>query len=98
MNLDKLEKPGNIEELYKFYAINYLFYNWNVVDFKSFFDAEELAKSYDELENDGKEIGTWRYLRYIDLWNDEKHRLLIGNLSEMFDILDNWRPDRLYRK
>lgn len=98
MNLDKLKEPGKIEELYRFYAINYLFYNWKVVDFKSFFDDEELSKSYDELENDGKEIGTWRYRKYMDLWNDEKHYHLFGNLSKMFDILDDWRPDRLYRK
>ena len=98
MNLDKLDEPGNIEELYKFYAINHLFYNWKVVDFKSFFDAEELTKSYDELEIEGKEIGTWRYTRYMDSWNDEKHRLLIKSLSEMFCTLDSWRPDILYRK
>ena len=98
MNLEGLEEPGKIEDLYKFYAVNYLFYNWNVVDFKSFFETEELAKSYDQLENDGKEIGTWRYTRYMDLWNDEKHRLLFESLPEMFDVLENWKPDRLYRR
>lgn len=36
--------------------------------------------------------------RYMDLWNDEKHRLLIRSLPEMFDVLENWKPDRLYRR
>ena len=36
--------------------------------------------------------------RYMDLWNDEKHRLLFESLPEMFDVLENWKPDRLYRR
>lgn len=98
MNLDKLEGPETIDGLYKFYALNYLFYNWKVVDFNVFFKDEELAKSFDELEVNGKEIGTWRYTKYMDSWNAKEHQFLFGNLPEMFDILDNWRPDRLYRK
>ena len=34
----------------------------------------------------------------MDLWNDEKHRLLFESLPEMFDVLENWKPDRLYRR
>ena len=98
MNLDKLEEPDSIDGLYKFYALNYLYYNWKVVDFKNFFKDEALAKAYNELELDGKEIGTWRYLKYMDSWDEKEHQNLIKNLPKMFDILDNWKPDKLYRK
>lgn len=98
MNLDKLEEAGHLEEIYQFYAINYLFYNWKVVDFQSFFKSDELAKAYNELEFDKKEIGTWRYKKYMDLWNEKEHQILYENLPKMFDVLEHWQPDQLYRK
>ena len=99
MNLDKLNLDIDYEELYKFYSLNYLFYDWEYVDFRTiFFTNPKLAMSEDELKAHGERGGTWMYREYMQEWTQEKHNEILEEMDEVFKKLDEWKPDVFYKK
>ena len=98
-HLDELEPKMNLEELYKFYCLNYLYYNWDYVPYrKLFFKNSDLAMNRLELEAVGKSLGTWKYEAYRKEWTEKDHNRLLFELPKIFSKLDQWRPDILYKK
>lgn len=98
-NLDKLEEKTNMDDLYKFYALNYLFYDWDYISYKSlFFNNKYLAMDRLELEAYGKKLGTWMYGEYVREWSFERHNKILNELDVLFEKMDSWRPDILYKK
>lgn len=99
LHLDTLEPKTNLKGLYKFYCLNYLYYNWDYVPYrKLFFKNPYLAMDRLELEAIGKKLGTWMYEEYIKEWTKKDHNKLMSEMPEIFKKLDEWRPDLLYRK
>ncbi len=99
LHLDRLEKKVDETELYQFYSLNYLFYNWEYVSYRTlFFENPLLAMSSLELQMYGKKLGTWKYEEYMKEWTQEKHEKILSQLGEVFQKLDEWKPDILYRK
>lgn len=98
-HLGDLKKKEDIEGLYQFYSMNYLFYNWNYIPWrKIFFENPLLGMDRIELEAIGKTIGTWKYKEYMKEWTKERHEMILGQLEDIFRKLDEWRPDILYKK
>lgn len=98
-NLDKLEKKIDFAELYKFYCLNYLFYNWNYVDYKTFFFNDPLiGRDLGELKAVGIKNGTWIYRDYMNQWDIDKHNFIMSNMEDTFKKIDEWRPDVFYKK
>ncbi len=99
LNLDKLEEKKDEEGLYQFYSLNYLFYNWSYIPWSEmFFENPLLAMDPIELEVIGKDVGTWRYEEYMKEWTEERHRRIKGQLDDVFQKLDDWRPNILYKR
>lgn len=51
-----------------------------------------------ELQANGKQLGTWKYEEYMKEWTLEKHCEILGQLGGVFEKLDAWKPDVLYRR
>jgi hypothetical protein len=98
-NLDKLDKKVNQEELYQFYSLNYLFYDWEYIPHhKLFVNNPLLTLNRLQLEASGKKVGTWQYEEYMKEWTIEKHKKIFMQLEEIFRKLDEWKPDLLYKR
>lgn len=98
-NLDKLEKKEDMEGLYQFYSLNYLFYDWDYIPWrKIFFENPILSMDYMELKAEGKTTGTWMYEEYMKEWTQERHERILAQMEEIFQKLDEWRPDILYKR
>lgn len=99
MNLDKLVPKDNLEELYQFYSMHYLFYDREYIPYSTlFFENPFLSMYKEELEVHGKELGTWKYEDYMKEWTQQKHEKLVGEMESIFIKMDEWRPDIFYRR
>lgn len=99
LHLDKLEEKIDEEGLYQFYSLNYLFYDWDYVPYRTlFFENPLLPMDKLELEANGKRLGTWKYEEYIKEWNMERHQRIFLQMEEVFQKLDEWKPERLYKR
>lgn len=99
MNLDKLEPKGNLEELYQFYSMHYLFYDREYIPYREiFYENPYLPMVREELEVYGKELGTWKYEEYMKEWSPQKHEKIVNQMEEIFRKMDEWRPDVFYRR
>lgn len=99
LNLENLKPKNNLDDLYKFYCMHYLYYDREYIDWKKiFFDNPFLAMSKEQLEAYGKEYGTWKYDEYMKEWTEEKHKRILSQIPEIFEKMDNWDPTVFYRK
>lgn len=99
LNLDKLEPKNNLEELYQFYSMHYLFYDREYPSYrKLFFENPYIPMFKEELAAYGKEPGTWKYEEYMKEWTPERHRWLLDQMADIFQKMDEWRPDVFYRR
>ena len=99
MNLEKLEPKDNIDELYQFYSMHYLFYDWEYIPYKTmFYQNPLLPMCKEELSIYGRELGTWKYEEYMKEWTPQNHEKLWGEMEHLFQKMDEWRPDVFYRR
>lgn len=98
-NLGRLEKKRDEEGLYQFYSLNYLYYDWEYVPYRTlFFDNPLLPMNMLELQTNGKELGSWKYKMYIEEWTEQRHEKILLKLDEIFKKLDEWSPEILYKR
>ncbi len=99
MNLEKLEPKDDMEGLYQFYSMHYLFYDREYIPFKTmFFENPFLPMERELLEVYGKEEGSWKYEEYMKEWTPEKHKQLLNQMESIFQKMDDYRPDVFYRR
>ncbi len=99
LNLPKLKKTIDKEQVFKFYCLEYLFYDWNPFPYSEFFfNDSELGMFYLDLEAIGKSPGTWMYRQYINQWTEEKHEQIIREIPKLIERMDAWQPDQFYRR
>lgn len=99
MNLYKLEPKKDTEGMYQFYSLNYLYYNWNYIPWRTiFFQNPLLPMDWLELRSNGLTMGTWMYKEYMKEWTSNRHEKILEQMEEIFQKMDDWRPDVLYRK
>ena len=98
--LDSLDKQIDMNELYKFYSLYYLFYDWNYPQIKDVFGDNPL------LQTTGNNLkllynldrGPWIYKEFMKDWTQEKHNYIYAHMEELFRKADEWKPDILYKK
>ena len=99
LNLSDIKPLNNIEELYKFYCLKYLYYNWDYIPYKAFFFENPLLNlSRKGLKSKGYEAGTWIYAEYLKEYSFEKWKKIMDNMKELFEKMDRWKPDEFYKK
>lgn len=99
MNLDKLKPKDDLEELYQFYSMHYLFYDREYIPYRTmFYENPLLPMCKEELEVYNKELGTWKYEEYMKEWTPQRHEKLVGEMGHLFQKMDEWRPDFFYRR
>lgn len=98
MNLDKVKKKDNLEELYQFYSMHYLYYDKEYIPYrKIFYKNPLLPMCKEELEVFDKELGTWKYDEYMKEWSIQRHENLVNEMEQIFRKMDEWKPDVFYR-
>lgn len=99
LNLQNLKPKKDIEGLYRFYCLRYLFYEWAEDMFKEFFsDFSCLQVNRLVAESIDKELGTWLYDEFMKEWTAEKHQKIVDGIEEILQKLDDRKLDTLYRK
>ncbi len=97
--LPELDPLEDKEGLLRFYSLNYLFYDWSYISqAELFFINPELAMDPLELKANGKNDGTWKYKAYMDEWTETRHQRICESMEEVFQKLDKWSPEVLYRR
>lgn len=99
MSLRTLKPKEDMEGLYRFYCIRYLYYEWAedmFNDFFSDFPCLQIDRLIAELMD--KELGTWLYEEFMKEWTLEKHQKIVDGVEGMLQKMDNRRLDVLYRK
>lgn len=99
MNLQNLGPKKDIEGLYRFYCLRYLYYEWAVDMFNDFF-SDFLCLRINRLvaESINKELGTWLYEEFMKEWTAEKHQKIVDRIEAVLQNMDDRRLDVLYRK
>ena len=98
-NLRDLKKEINVQEIYQFYCIHYMYYYWDYdLAATCFFKNPDLLIERDSLEKTGRNLGAWKYKVFMEEWSEERHEELKETVIKIFDWLDNWQPDIFYRK
>ncbi len=91
LNLDRLHIKIDMEEIYEYFAMHYLFYDdvcrrcW-----KAFYKNEELAGT-------GLKKGTYKYRLFMDECDDNRHEEIKKNVVELFQFVDNWKENEFYK-
>lgn len=97
--LDK--KPIDLDrnEIYEFYAMNYVVYDKRKNDYDSiFFENKTIAYCRTELVSAGYYPGTWLYAEFSKEWSLERRDEVIKELPTIFQNVDEWEPYHLYIK
>ena len=98
-NLKDAKKDFDVEEIYQYYCLNYLYYDWSrYSSAKNFFINPDLSIERDSFEKTGRNLGAWKYPLFIREWTPERHEEIKQNVVEIFEYLDEWRADRFYRR
>ncbi len=92
-NLGNLKPKENLDQLYQFYCIHYLYYNRNKADFYNVFFKTEFLKrdirAEPFSEND--------YIAYMEQWTSQNHEVIMKAIPDILNQVDAWRPDIFYK-
>ena len=97
-NLDKLEHKVDIQEIYKFYCIHYLYYNAPSRPRQGvFFKTPELYPEPGSVKATPADL-VKRYKIYLDEWDPEFHEVTKRKIKDLFLEMDNYKEDVFYKK
>lgn len=99
LNLDKLEKKIDPDEVYQFYCLQHLYYDWSKCTRKwPFRNPVLLQDNYLlEFEGDDRRVGTWKYRLFLDEWNLAVHKEWQAYIPKLIEEMDSWRADAFYK-
>lgn len=100
MNLQDIHFEVDKEMMYKFYAMNYLIYDWDYLKLKKiFFWKPEVAcfehRDYRAVE---REMGTWIFKEFVDTMPDGWHERIVKQMPELVDKIEKRQPDIFYKR
>lgn len=100
LNLGKLEKIIDPDEIYQYYCLRYLYYDGSKLAPRWPFRNPVLLQDDRllKLEGDNRRIGSWKYRLFLDEWNQEVHKEWQMMMPELFETMDSWREDVFYKK
>lgn len=98
-HLKEIDYKYDEKDMYKFYAINDLYYD---TEFERgdrfFFIDKDLCKSDFELQAEGKDIGVWRYEKFLDEFTPDRVQQVKDNMPELFKTIDNMDKSHFYKR
>jgi len=98
-NLAVLDHIIKKEEIYKFYAIHYLYYVNNDRSISDRILNNPLLYVYlEELKARGLRRGTWMYILYMESFNKERHEKVYAGIDKIIDNMDLYRDNIFYKK
>lgn len=100
LNANKLPHKDKIEEIYQFYAIRYLYYDYEAFKIPPMrvCDDPTFYMDVQQLNSKGLDPGTWLYKVYMDECTDERHEAFLKSIPFSFKNADNWKPEIFYKK
>ena len=94
-----LDGAENADDVYKFYAITYLYYNWDDFHIQlNLADNPEFYMCRQQLYTIDRDNGTWKYKVYMDECTDERHEQIMKSIPDILAKANSWRPDIFYKK
>lgn len=91
LNLQKLNKKIDMDEIYEYFAMHYLFYDdINRRAWKAFYNNQELTAT-------GIKKGTAKYRLFMDECDDKRHQQIKKNVEELFRFVDDWKENEFYK-
>lgn len=99
-NLDIIDDSLLVmDDLYKFYCINYLFYNHEFYPFHGFFfDNKNMMLNRYELYKIGKDYGPWMYEEYLKSTSLKGDKKRLEDAGIIFSKMDEWKKNYFYKK
>lgn len=96
MSLDKLEKDINLEEVYQFYCMHYLYYQSFFKNYLPWFFENETLRDWESIKRitPNQKI----YKMFLTEWNLKRHKIILDNVKLLFENMENYRKDVFYRK
>ena len=100
LNLDKLEKKIDPDEVYQYYCLRFLYYDIPKAAPPWPFQNPILLLEYYTLKlaGDKRELGPWKYRLFLDEWNQTVHKEWQAYVPQLFEEMDSWREDVFYKK
>lgn len=91
LNLDKLDKKIDMNEVYEYFSMHYFYYAGTGKEFwKAFYNNPELAEV-------GLKKGTYKYRLFMDECGDKRHLEIKKNVEKWFEFVDHWKQDEFYK-
>ena len=93
MNLSSIEKKIDMNEIYQYYAIRFLFS-------KRPYTAKMLGDAFfknDELVDVGENKGPNKYRLFMNECSEERHIKIKENVEEIFRFIDEWKENTFYK-
>ena len=99
-NIGYLKPKDNVTELYEYYCIDQLFYDYEMRFGEEFFDIELLNADDQRLALSDviNRNGTWKYKMFLDTYTEEEHEKLKKKIENYFRVFDSWGEDTFYKK
>lgn len=95
LNLDNLHKKVDMNEIYQFYCIHYLYYQRRNRDrSKVFFKDERLCHP---IFDDCRKVSTENYNIFINECNNERHKQLLQNTKAYMEEMDSYKEGIFYK-
>lgn len=95
MNLDKLHKKIDMNEIYQFYCIHFLYLFNPLFSYKSVcYKNKDLMKKF-ETHEEG--LSSKCYVDFLEEWSPERHVEILENVAERIEILDKYRDGEFIR-
>lgn len=91
LNLHELDKKIDMDEIYEYFAIHFLYYDdINRRAWKAFYMNPELTET-------GLKKGTNKYRLFMEECDDNRHQEIKKNVEELFEFVDNWKENEFYK-
>lgn len=99
-NIYNLRPKDKVNEVYEYYCIDQLYYDYKKRFGEEFFD-DKLLNADDQrlaLSDVITRNGTWKYRIFLDTFTKEEHERLKKKIENYFNVFDSWREDIFYKK
>lgn len=100
--IDSLEGQNpiiDIDEIFQFYAIHYLFYDKSQMDYrKYFFKGKELNEDIAIMSANGSAFSCSNYDHFLKEINEERVSELMKKMDVIVEKINAWREDYFYKK
>ena len=98
LNLEKVNHKIDIQEIYKFYCVHFLYYEQPSRGRQYIFSKNPDLNPEPRFLNFKLEDFFGRYEKYLEEWTPEFHELTKKNVKKLFKEMNNYRENIFYKK